>query len=60
MGDVPVHMKRKTETRKCINCVRMNEKLGLDLDVEHAVFDLVCPVYAKKTKIARERTRYKQ
>lgn len=48
------------ETRKCINCVRMNEKLGLDLDVEHAVFDLVCPVYAKKTKIARERTRYKQ
>lgn len=49
----------KSEDKKCINCMRMNEKFQTEYPTDHAVFDPVCLVYHKKMKVARERTRFK-
>lgn len=33
---------------KCCNCIAANEKLKLNLKVDHTVFDANCPVYLRK------------
>jgi hypothetical protein len=35
----------KSETLKCINCVRLNKSKNLNLDVAHAAWDTGCPAY---------------
>jgi hypothetical protein len=36
---------------KCINCVGANERLKLNLDVNHASFSLKCPSYQRKVQM---------
>lgn len=49
----------KTAT-KCINCVRANQSLGLQLDIKHTAWSHDCPTYLHKMDLKRRRTRYKQ
>jgi Zinc knuckle len=36
---------------KCVNCVGANERLKLNLDVNHASFSLKCPSYQRKVRM---------
>ena len=43
---------------KCANCVKANEKYGVDVDVNHSVMSLHCPVLRKKIEQKRKNIRY--
>lgn len=49
-----------SEDLKCINCVRSNERLNVNLNVNHPVWSSSCKVYERKMNQKRLRTRYKQ
>lgn len=38
---------------RCMNCVSTNEKLKLDLDVNHSVMSNECPVYLRRVSMKR-------
>ena len=37
-----------SESFKCCNCMEANEKLKLNLKIDHTVFDINCPLYLRK------------
>lgn len=47
-----------SQTQKCINCVRTNEKLKLNVPVSHSVWSYDCPTYQHRLNLKRQRTRY--
>lgn len=46
-----------SKTVKCINCVRSNEKMKLDLPTDHFVWDSRCPMFQRKFRNATNRVR---
>ncbi|KAK5649857.1 hypothetical protein RI129_000886 [Pyrocoelia pectoralis] len=50
--------KCKTNEVRCVNCVAMNKKLSLHLDVGHSAFDPKCCVYKKKVEVMKNRINY--
>lgn len=49
-----------SSTKKCINCVVMNERLHLQLDVNHTVYSQECQVLKKKQEQLRNRVEYEE
>jgi hypothetical protein len=47
-----------SEEYKCINCITANKNLGLDLEVNHSVFDRDCRVYNRKLEAHRTRVNF--
>lgn len=47
-----------TEERKCINCVRVNKKLNLGLDVSHSSVDRNCRCYSKTLESIQRKISY--
>jgi hypothetical protein len=47
-----------SETVKCANCLNCNEKLKLNLNVDHMVFDRECPVFKRKIEMKRKSINY--
>lgn len=45
---------------KCINCVRKNEKYGIDMPVNHCVWSYQCPIYKHRQDKLRRNVRYVQ
>lgn len=41
--------------KKCCNCIRINNDINLNLDVNHSAFDLNCHVYKRKIEIERKK-----
>lgn len=50
----------KSDDVKCINCVRNNAKLNLDLPTDHFVWNSNCPVFQRKLRNARDRIRFEK
>ena len=44
---------------KCANCYKANAKYGLNIDVNHSVMSLQCPVLRKKIEQKKKNIRYK-
>lgn len=42
----------------CINCIRVNKKLSLNIDTEHYTFSRECPVYIRKLQIEKQKIKY--
>ena len=47
-----------SERVKCGNCVDVQNRLGLTLDVNHSVFSRDCPVYKRRIEARRKRIDY--
>lgn len=45
----------KEPITKCINCVKMNQKLNMGLDENHGTYNKVCPVYQNKLNMKKRR-----
>ena len=56
------HMAKECKTNevKCSNCKDANEKLQLNLDINHSVLDQECPVYQRKLRRKRMAIRYEE
>jgi len=50
--------KEKEEMKKCINCLKANEKFNLGLKTDHKTTSIECPVYQKKLKEKKEKIGY--
>lgn len=50
----------RNENKKCVNCVRVNQKLNLNLDVHHAAVDRECECYQKIVKSIKSKIAYKE
>lgn len=50
--------KTSSELNKCINCIRANKKLSLNLNDDHNTFSKECPVYARKMEIEKKKVSY--
>lgn len=48
----------ESQETKCVNCYMVNEKLKLNLDCLHGVYDTECPVYLRQMSRQRERVEY--
>lgn len=48
----------RTEDLKCINCKKMNEKLNLNLNIDHPTWDKDCVVYQRKIKALKNKINY--
>lgn len=48
----------KEESHQCINCVTINNKLNLALDVNHSTYDVNCEVYRQKISQVKGRINY--
>lgn len=48
----------KSNVKKCINCQTMNEKLNLDLDVNHDAWSKNCKVYIQKLEKSKKALSY--
>lgn len=46
------------ETPKCFNCMDTNVTLKMNLNTNHSIYDLNCPVLLKKIEIVRNKTNY--
>ena len=44
---------------KCANCCKANAKYGLNIDINHSVMSLQCPVLRKKIEQKKKNIRYK-
>ena len=42
----------------CINCVKVNKKLNLQLNIEHSRFDCNCEVYKRQVEINKNKINY--
>jgi hypothetical protein len=52
------HCRSKESAVRCINCVRANEKLQLNLNVKHPASSLECPVYLRKLEMKKKSIKY--
>lgn len=55
------HLKNTCEAdkvEKCSNCIRANEKLNLNLAIEHNVYSRSCQVYLQKLSVEKQRNNY--
>lgn len=43
--------------QKCCNCIAVNKKYNMNLNVNHTIFDVKCPVYLKKVEIGKRNVR---
>lgn len=43
------------ECVKCFNCIEAKAKLNLDINVEHSIYDVNCPVYLKKINFQKQK-----
>lgn len=50
----------ESESKKCINCVRANQKLNLNLDIQHAAIDRQCECYLKIVESIKKKTAYNE
>lgn len=50
--------KVKEDEYKCVNCVRANTELNLDVNVKHCAFSLKCPVLNKQIEKRKHNIRY--
>lgn len=48
------------EMEKCVNCIRTNQALHLNLDTNHNVWSNKCPVYQKKLEISKRGIHYSE
>lgn len=48
----------KSESYKCYNCMEANEKLKLNLDSNHSIYDNNCPVFQKKVALQKQKIKY--
>lgn len=54
-GDNHLANKCQSGVLKCINCIRSNEKYGLDLNIDHSVYDKKCPTFQRKIMIEQRK-----
>lgn len=47
------------ENAQCVNCLKLNKDLKLNVDTNHTAFSIQCPVLQRKMKSRKERIRYK-
>lgn len=40
----------ESNTPKCYNCIEIKQKLKIEIDVNHSIFDITCPVYLRKVE----------
>ncbi|CRK94460.1 CLUMA_CG007967, isoform A [Clunio marinus] len=54
------HKKANCESLKetCINCIKINEKLNLKLNVNHSVWSNECAVYKRKVEVSKRGINY--
>jgi hypothetical protein len=52
------HCRSKESAVKCINCVRANEKLQLNLNVKHPASSLECPVFLRNVEMKKKSIKY--
>ena len=50
----------RSNFKKCINCIRANEKYNLNLDINHAAIDRECKCYLKIVETLKTKTKYEQ
>ena len=50
----------RSESKKCINCVRANQKLNLNLDIQHAAIDRKCECYLRIVESIKKKTAYEE
>lgn len=43
---------------KCANCIEAKDKLKVDIDFNHSIYDITCPVYLKRIEGQRKKIRY--
>lgn len=48
----------KDYINKCINCIKYNEKLKLNVDVNHKTFSKLCPAYQHKLNLKKKAIGY--
>lgn len=42
----------------CVNCKEANEKLKLNLNINHTVFDIHCPTYLRQVEVIKSKIKY--
>lgn len=58
------HQEHKTseckneDINKCINCIKYNEKLKLNVDIDHKTFSKICPAYQFKLDLKKKNIGY--
>lgn len=43
---------------KCYNCLEAKQKLKIDIDANHFIYDINCPVYMEKVENQKKKIKY--
>lgn len=50
--------KCESNAPKCFNCLETKQKLKIEIDANHFIYDMSCPVYLKKVEIQKKKIKH--